>query len=338
MIHFREIAAHYGIGHLLAAPAPVLGGLLHTTYRLDTAEGSFAVKILNAAVMKRPDALDNMIRSEKIASAMRPFIPAVAAIEADGSPVSLIGGEYVMLYPWLTCKPVLPPRVTSRHASVIGDLLARMHCAGEKLYLSSPDLCGGSSSEEASGTSGRNWEELLRQAEASAPDAPWLPEFREATPGLISQDGEIRASLPFLRSRALSHRDLDPKNVMWDGTSPYVIDWEAAGDVHPAAELLETLLSWSDNGQGQPEKERFLALLEAYRAIRDISGEPWDAVFAASPDGMADWLAYNIRRASGLETVDAHDRLVGASEVSGTLRLLSARRAALPVIREWMEV
>ena len=58
MIHFNEIAARYGIGMLLSTPTPVLGGLLHTTYRLDAAEGSFAVKILNPAVMKRPIHID----------------------------------------------------------------------------------------------------------------------------------------------------------------------------------------------------------------------------------------------------------------------------------------
>ena len=65
MSHFHEIAEQYGIGPLLAAPSPVLGGLLHTTFRLDAAEGSFALKILNPFVMERPEALDNMIRSER---------------------------------------------------------------------------------------------------------------------------------------------------------------------------------------------------------------------------------------------------------------------------------
>ena len=335
MIHFREIAAHYGIGPLLHAPSPVLGGLLHTTYRLDSAEGSFAVKILNPAVMKRPEALGNMIRSEKIAAAMKDSVPAVAAVEADGSPVSLIGGEYVMLYPWLSCRPVLPPRVSPRHAAVVGGLLARMHSAGERLFAS-----GGFSDSKNVGSDEavRDWEAIYREAESAVPDASWLPELRNALPMLTAQEEEIRKALPALSPDVVSHRDLDPKNVMWDGASPYVIDWEAAGTIRAARELLETLFSWSDNGQGQPEKERFVPMLDAYRNIRSVDGEPWDGIFAAFPDNTAEWLAYNIRRASGLDTADTHDRLVGASEAAGTLRLLAARRAVLPTVRDWMGV
>ncbi len=31
----------------------------------------------------------------------------------------------------------------------------------------------------------------------------------------------------------VSHRDLDPKNVMWYQDIPFFIDWEAAGYVKP---------------------------------------------------------------------------------------------------------
>ena len=158
-----------------------------------------------------------------------------------------------------------------------------------------------------------------------------------------SAEEEILSARPLLPSSVLSHRDLDPKNVLWDGISPYVIDWESAGEINPAAELLETLLSWSDTGVREDAELRvdeklFRPLFDAYRAERSVDGEPWDAVFAASPDAMSDWLAFSVRRAAGIEAADAHDRLVGASETAGTLRLLEARRRTLPVVREWMGV
>ncbi|MBQ3862265.1 MAG: phosphotransferase, partial [Clostridia bacterium] len=225
MIHFNEIAARYGIGMLLSTPTPVLGGLLHTTYRLDAAEGSFAVKILNPAVMKRPEALGNMIRSEQIAAAFRGSLPAVSALEVDGSPVQKIGGEAVMLYPWISGRPVFPPKLSARHAAAVGDLLARMHGAGETLF--------GTIDEKPEKEAPLDWESLAEEAGSLSPDAPWLPALKAALPDLISRDADAREAASVLEKTALSHRDLDPKNVLWEGANPHVIDWESAGPVHP---------------------------------------------------------------------------------------------------------
>ena len=45
----------------------------------------------------------------------------------------------------------------------------------------------------------------------------------------------------------ISHRDLDPKNVLWHGEEALVIDWEAAGYVNPYQELLEVINYWADD-------------------------------------------------------------------------------------------
>ncbi len=338
MIHFREIAAHYGLGMLLSAPSPVLGGLMHTTYRLDTPEGSFAAKILNPAVMQRPEALSNMIRSEKIARAMAEAVPAVAALESEGSPLSRIGEDYVMLYPWLSCRPVLPPKLSARHTEIMGTTLARMHDAGAALLASGAVP---PKADEVVHTEHR-WEDILAEAEAAAPGSPWLPPLRDALPLLDELEHRARDAAPRLPLSVLSHRDLDPKNVLWEGALPRIIDWESAGEINPAVELLEVLLYWSDDGAGGLSEAHFRSMLAAYRTLRPAGNEDWDAVFDASFRDPLDWLAYNVRRASGLETAEngdaGHERMVGASEVSGTLRSLSARIPQLKTVREWMGV
>ena len=340
MIHFREIAAHYGIGSLLSAPSPVLGGLLHTTYRLDAEEGSFALKILNPAVMKRPEAMDNMIRSEAIARAMAEVVPAVAAVVKDSSPVSLIGGEYVMLYPWLACRPIFPPKLNARHAAAVGDVLGKMHEAGAALFSSGTIPPAPASSEPIE----RDWAKIADEAARSCPGASWLDPLRDAVP--LLDELEVKSRAARLLPSVFSHRDLDPKNVLWEGPAPRIIDWESAGETDPASELTDVLLAWADKGAGGEDEALFRALLDAYRAVRSVEDEDWDAVFDASFRGPLDWLAYNIRRASGEEDDDhgdrAHDRsharMVGASEVSGTLRALTARIPALDAARKWMGV
>ena len=326
-MHFQLIVQKYSLGMLLAAPTPVLGGFLHTTYRLDTAEGSFAAKVLNPAVMARPEAYANMLRAEKIARTLSAVVPAVCAIEADGSPLVKIGDEYVMLYPWLTSKPLFPPKLTPRHAAVVGDLLAKIHT-----YALEP---GQSPSDKPAPN---DWNALCALAEERDADAVWLPGLQDALPELRSMEREAAAALEIPAKRTVAgHRDFDPKNVLWKGLEPSIIDWEAAGPVDPDAELLDALLSWADDGRGNLSREIGEALLAAYRARRSDPEADWDALCAASAKGPLDWLAYNIRRASEIGTSGDSERHVGESEVQKTLRALARRRDELAEVRRWLE-
>ncbi len=326
-MQFRQIIQKYGLGMLLSPPEPVLGGFLHTTYRLDTAEGSFAVKVLNPVVMARPEAYGNMLRSERIAQAFSAVIPAVRAIEADGSPIVKIGNEYAMLYPWISAKPLFPPKLTPRHTAAAGDLLGKIHAYALEAEES-----------PAHDAAPNDWDALVSLAEERDADAVWLPGLRDAHAALIAMEKEAAdaARVPG-REKVAGHGDFDPKNVLWDGLDPTVIDWEAAGPVDPDAELLDALLSWADDGRGSLSEEAGMSLLTAYRAHRDPGNADWDALCAASAKGPLDWLAYNIRRAAGVEASDDTERHVGESEVQKTLRALARRPEEIDLIRRWLE-
>ena len=55
-----------GLGEVLPPVIPVSGGFMHRMFRVNTPEGSYAVKRLNPEIMKRPDALRNYRRAEAL--------------------------------------------------------------------------------------------------------------------------------------------------------------------------------------------------------------------------------------------------------------------------------
>ena len=55
-----------GIRGQIRKIAPVSGGLMHRMYRVETDGGKYAVKHLNPIIMKRPDALANYAKAEKL--------------------------------------------------------------------------------------------------------------------------------------------------------------------------------------------------------------------------------------------------------------------------------
>ena len=87
---------------------------------------------------------------------------------------------------------------------------------------------------EATGVAERNavefareiWE-LQRQREGFP---PWAADLRSAF-------DELAALLARDRRRVVSHNDVNPGNVLWDGARTWLVDWEVAGLGHPYYDL-----------------------------------------------------------------------------------------------------
>lgn len=129
--------------------------------------------------------------------------------------------------------------------------------------------------------------------------------------------------------QVIGHGDLDRKNVMWtaDGL-PVLIDWESAGFVNPAYDLLETAWYWAVSETGTVDAEAYRALIAAY--LNSGGTLERQAVPDARLYGFRarlDWLAYNIRRSLGQEADDAQEQALGTREAAASLAGLEAYAA-----------
>lgn len=292
----NKLFCQLGLGEPLAAPRPVSGGYLHKMLRVETARGVFAVKALNPDIMMRPEALGNMRGGEYAALAFQNVIPLCAAI----SGVVEMDGAYFIVYPWVEGASVFAPQITAEHCRIMGDVLGCIH--GADVHIS-----------------GMEPEQKLRQA------YDWSLMADERLPRWDA------AALEGLRSlqavQVISHRDLDPKNVLWQGMEPCIIDWEAAGYVNPWQELIELLNYWAD------DEEKARAMIEAYGKHMDLRAADWEAALAAGMDGMLGWLHYNLRRAAGVEGTSPEDKTAGEEHVRNTLRELEQYEGRMAFLR-----
>lgn len=276
--NIAKLCREQGLGELLAAPVPVNGGYLHKMLRVETARGIFAVKALNPDIMMRPEAIGNMRRGERINSELNGCASLNGVVEVDGA--------YFIIYPWVEGASVFAPEITAEHCRIMGDVLGRIHRSDVRIPGVEP--------EEAL-RQPFDWT-LMEDARVAAWDAAALEGLRR-----------LRAV------QVISHRDLDPKNVLWQGMQPCIIDWEAAGYVNPWQELIELLNYWAD------DEAKARAMIAAYGEHMALHDADWDAALAAGMDGMLGWLHYNLRRAKGLEGSTPQDRTEGEAHVRGTL-------------------
>ena len=312
-MNMQKLAEQLKSGELLYEPEKVKGGLLHTVYRIITTEGEFALKVLNVEIMKRPEALKNMINSERIAMAFCDEIPVVASLVKEGKQIREWNGVYYMVFPWINGKSIYPGDINERHCEAIGQILGKMH----KKNLAFADI-----RPEVEACEMYPWDNYLKLVKQDKNgEKKWVSYFEKAI-GKIKDWNQraCEAQADLAKNMVISHRDLDPKNVLWENAQPYVIDWEAAGYVNPYQELIEVINYWADNGEGGLAKSNMEALLAAYSNYMELSDVEWEIVFDGGYAGMLGWLSYNLKRALGIEAVDEKERKLGEEQVKKTIR------------------
>lgn len=323
----EQLCIQYGLGNLTKEPQSVSGGFMHQMYHVITNKGEYAVKMLNPDIMKRPEALQNMINSELVSNALKDRIPLVAAKEFQGMHILELDGVYFVIFDWVNGRSVFAPDITAYHCEQMGRLLGKIHTS--KIRVESV-------SKQDRGRSLYGWDKLLEEAEQKNTECYLL--LKEYLTDIRHWDKQVvEAWQTIAQKRVISHGDLDPKNVLWKDNNPYIIDWEAAGYVNPYQELVEVLNYWIVEEDGQYNQEKFIALFQAYRENADLQDVDWSMVLSSSFDGMLGWLEYNVKRAIGLEGTSAQDEQEGMQHTQGTLKELKRYEAQMELLQKWIE-
>jgi Ser/Thr protein kinase RdoA (MazF antagonist) len=328
------ICAHYGLGAPTAPPLAVPGGRLHHVWKLATTSGDYAVKVLNHS---RP-WYDIAARgggpwtvTELAAAALAEIgIPAVPALWGPDGPVSAVGGEQVLVYPWVVGKTAGPEAAAPDRAYRIGALLGRIHAArldpgalvarlppraGEEEW----DISGFALPWELEAQREDGWVLLARRGIAAG--APWGEPLREMRKNLALWATRARQALPDLyRTQVFSHRDMNQRNVLWRAPdAPAIIDWEYAGMVHPTVDLADTALNWSGITLGPLDAAAFAAVLAGYRdAGGTIQADGRDTLYVTLWSWL-DWVRYMAPRSLGDGAATAEERAVAMTETFKTL-------------------
>ena len=320
----EQLCTQYNLGLLVSEPKQVSGGFLHKMYRVVTNLGEYAVKVLNPEIMQRREAMQNMVHSEMIADMLKYRVPLVAAIDFDGEKVIEIEGTFFCVFDWQEGEAIYVPDITAEHCAQIGRILGRIHVA---------DIAIPGVEKSTEGREAYEWDKLLEAAKEQ--NSEIFSVFSENLQSIIKWDKAALDSLQEIsQEQVISHRDLDPKNVMWQDDTPYVIDWESAGYVNPYQELIEVLNYWIKDAEGSYDKKKFDALIQSYAVRKDIMHVNWKAVLNSGFDGMLGWLEYSLKRALNGAT-DA-ERCEGFKQVIDTIDALNNFEAQSKKMYAWI--
>lgn len=324
-LNFEKLCKVMQLGELVREPEAISGGLLHRMFSVETTKGKYAVKALNPQIMLRPTAMKNIINSERIANLASSQISVLPAIIFNGSSIQEVDGQFFLIFNWVKGK--ILKEINNTHCIKIGETLANIHRTNfSQLEISNNS---GHAAEDI------NWKYYLNMGEES--NLEWTNILRENIINLYNWSTQANKSAKLLSSNMIiSHRDLDPKNVMWIEDTPIIIDWESAGFVNPMHELIETAIYWSESETGDINKDRFLEFIIAYKNIFGALHTNWRMVLLNGFSGKLGWLEYSLKRSLGIECTDKEEQNLGTSQVIETINAIKHYSSMISEIEKWL--
>jgi Ser/Thr protein kinase RdoA (MazF antagonist) len=326
-LQFEKLCNFLQLGEIIGVPEAISGGLLHRMYAIETTLGKYAVKALNPQIMRRPAAMQNYIKSEQIANIAANTIPALPAKKFDGTFMQEIDNQFYLVFDWIDGESLKPNEIKLVHCEKIGSILADIHMTD---FSELAIVNNGSGTAQLT-----DWNYYLQKGREN--NTVWVNLLLEVIDKLYDWNTQANKSASLLATdKVISHRDLDPKNVMWNQDNPIIIDWEAAGCTNPMQELTETAIYWSENKKGNIDKERFLTFIGGYKKRYGTLKANWRMVLASSFLGKLDWLEYNLKRSLWIECTDEKEQQMGTDQVTGTINAISRYADMISELEEWL--
>lgn len=313
-----------GLGDIIGDVESVSGGLMHRMYKVSTDSGVYAVKHLNAEIMKRPGVHENYARAEKIERILENnHIPIVPAMVIGGNKMQNIDDQFFYVFRWQKGSITDWDYISNDMCYKAGNILGRIHdIEPENIDYRKPE------------TSHIDWQGyVLKAKEENSAITSLLEENEELLVYAENELNKARASLPAVL--CLSNEDMDPKNIMWDNGVPWMIDLECLDYGNPISHVMQLALQWSGIVSGKMDVDKMIAFFDGYLEAYDNCFRGYSDVVGVAYTWV-EWLEYNIQRALG-NCMDEAERQLGIAEVRNTVDRIKDIRKTMPQIKEALD-
>ena len=303
-----EICRVFDLGVPLASPGKVLGGLLHHMWRLDASHGSFAIKQLSKNIILTPRVRASYEQSERVAYSINKIgIAAVSALEYSGKRLIDSDNNTFLVYPWVAANTRSQGTINKMDALKIASILATIHQTD--LDIDFPEVLFNVHDEEKIGT-------LIDQV--CLLDLSFSQKLKDNYEVIRRLNQDYQTHIPILqKGTVISHGDLDQKNVLWDeNDKPILIDWESAGKLNPAQEIIDAALDWSGIISKNSDRELFIQMIQSYQNFGGyLDREMVEAAFWGVCGNWINWMVYNLQRSCKLDDNNLDQQSLGVEQV-----------------------
>ena len=298
------------LGTVTASITPISGGFMHRMYKVQTENHTYALKHLNPEIMKRPVAMENYKKAERLEAILEgEGIPIVPALMFDGKKMQEFLGNYFYIFDWHNGSITDWNNITPEQCWKAGNIQGRIHAikTGEIESVVKEDFTPELSTID--------WNEYIIQATECKEVESLLKENLSLLEYAQTELNKARQSLPNITT--IIDEDMDPKNVMWENGEPVVIDLECLDYGNPVSSAIQLSLQWAGITLCDFDLEKQKAFFQGYFQTYDNGFRDYKSVFGLTYTWI-EWLEYNIKRALG-DCQDKAEQELGLAEVKNTI-------------------
>lgn len=304
---FINICKTLSLGELQTSVTAVSGGYMHKMYRMETAQDTYAVKLLNPSVMQRPDVFRNLHLAESLEQELQnAHIPIVPANIYNGEKMQCLQNQYYYVFDWLDGKALHDGALKPQHCEIMGSILAQIHqipCDASVPPSEVPNV---------------DWDFYIAKSETDCPKiAKKLYMYRDLLYRRMENGARAIQNLP--QETCISNGDMDSKNVLWQAGKPYLIDLESLSYGNPYTELFQLALCWAGYESCHLRYRRLEAFLRGYQSVFGEIQTDWELLYDSNIGSLL-WLEYNLKRALKIECTNEAERALGIGQVKETLQ------------------
>ncbi len=142
----------------------------------------------------------------------------------------------------------------------------------------------------------------------------------------------VEASNSLTGKEIISHRNLDPRNVIWNEDGPYIIDWEEADMVNPLYDFINTAILWSNYN-----KDKFLAFADGYNEINKLPKINWRNVIYIRYLEPLNWLEFCLKRSLGVNCTDPEEQQLGTEQAVYMIHDVIEFSSKIELLVKWLQ-
>lgn len=306
----KKLFLDYNLGNVISVKQ-IFGGFMNKMYKVVTNEKTFVVKKMNPELMKKEEVKNNLITSEKISNfANKNNIPVCSAMRLEEKFLLDFNDGHYMIFNFIEGKTLTDEEIKIEHCKKIGIVLGQIH----SLDYKSLGL------EQRVVTYKRlyEWDKYIQHENFKQMKyrSLYLENYEKLN---IILDKANKCFNSTNRDFVLCHKDMDSKNVMWENNNPIIIDWECAGVASQYRDLIETAINWSGFLSNNFDIEKYEAVINGYREVKDIDDINWYDVVYGNLVGRIGWLKFNVERSLGIVSDDKEEMALAENEVEKTI-------------------
>lgn len=321
----RRVLTTFGLFDDIADVAAVGRAWSNCVWSVSTTGGCYAVKEMlnpwNDPLWR--EWLEEAIAFEESAIAAGVRAPRLI-LTPDGAALADVDDRTFRVHEWIEdAAPCSDGPVPVELARAVARDLASMHAL--HVAPGRTDVFPAPSTATCDG-----WPDLLAELHRSG--SPHAAAAERATSDIAAVRGWFAQRLVANGRHVMSHGDVDQKNLLLTGWTPWLVDWDVAAPWVAGEEALRTALSLAD--------WRGPALVRAFLASYNDAG---GAAVALMPEALSisliigiDWLDRCLRIAAGLQDADPQRVEEARTQVPAQLREMHAQVAIVADLPRWL--